>query len=387
MADEEETPLARIGRRAFQRVLGAGARFPGVTDARATADARAQDIAAAQAQGLAANQAYMMQAPVWERDAWVQGAARRAQEADLAAIADEMAATRGSIGRATSSLNPTEAIQAAMAKARADAAAFAPVEQPGPSPADSLRVASGGYGEALTGRREFDTGDSIGLPIPDDIVAEAAARRSLAESAREFDADAAGTIGRRIPRLQDKLAGQGQEQMVAAADLNQYARLAAPALGVDPLLAAGLYASDPGDIMAAQAGLGKYQNYLETGDPSGRSALDVQLDQYRDQRDLTAMEDDLTGNEYAELNISAMADTLGENPAEFMQIPETQLRRAAADPYWADYQVAVEDLVDGGATGLSWTEVRGELDAMGLPKPTGAVNSALAAYYRSLLGG
>lgn len=120
MADEDESPLARIGRRAFQRALGVSARN--------------RQIADAQAQGLAANQAYMMQAPVWERDAWVEGAARQAQDADLAAIAEEMDATRGSIGRAATSVNPTEAIQAAMAKARADAAAYAPVDA-GPSQA------------------------------------------------------------------------------------------------------------------------------------------------------------------------------------------------------------------------------------------------------------
>lgn len=372
MADEDESPLARIGRRAFQRALGVSA--------------RSREIADAQAQGLAANQAYMMQAPVWERDAWVQGAARQAQDADLAAIAEQMDTTSRSIGRAATRTNPTEAIQTAMADARAAAAPYMQEDTP-PSQADALRVASGGYADALAGRKQIDTGGGIGLPAPDDLLAEAAAQRSLAESARGFEDDVSRTFTERIPRLQDKLAGQQQEQMMSAADLNQYARLVAPALGVDPLLAEGLYASDPQDIMATQAGLGKYRNYLETGDPSGRSALDVQLDQYRDQRDLDAMEADLTGDEYASMNIGAMADTLGADPAEFMQIPETQLRRAAADPYWADYQIAIEDLVDGGAADLSWSEVRGELDMMGLPKPSGAVNSALAAYYRSLLSG
>ncbi len=383
--------LARLGAQSFDRTVGRGRYNPDV-------------IARAQEEGLAANRAYMMSAPAWERDGWVMGAAQQAQDADLAVIDADTDSVWNRLGGSLTPIGASDvkaAYDAAVAAGRAEQAETAagigrnndtimrirdaygepvmPGDVTGADMADQMALARGNQAAAEVMRAARDkaagkVADVFGTPVDGDMTASLRGRRG-------------GSVRDRV----GEIGALGQERAAAAADLNQYARMVAPALGIDPMLAAGLYATDPSELLADQVGAQKYANYLETGDPSGRSAGDITLDQYRDQRDYEVMQDDMTGRAVSEANITAMADNFGVDPADVadtLSVDSSLLRAATSDPRWPDYEMQLEMLVDEYGDDMpSWTEVKADLDAAGLEKPSGQLESALSAYYRFMAGG
>jgi hypothetical protein len=370
-------------------------------------------------QALEANRDYIMSADAWERDGWVQGAAAAAQQADLEAIAADRAEQQKELGRRIVAMDPLgqtrEAIERATAAGeRARQAEFdrqawqAAITTPtgaGMSDADKLdamvadfaaendRAEGGGGGGPNALTRALSPDRLAGM------AAEEAARESLARSqdraVRHTNTmygtpvpmvdeqgavldpgvyvPAAAREGGWVDRQQGRMMRSEQRALEAMYDPQRYARQVAPYLGIDPMLAEGLYPSDPvaqvRDFNADQS----LTNILMTGDVDGLTAGQRQMQS--ELEGWNVEQDYLDAGAARDLYSSPVVSTV----SEATDLPLATVADVAGDPLWGDYQSAVAT-VALAMPDATWTDVETEMESLGLPLPTGKTKQVLAKY-------
>lgn len=379
-------------------------------------------------QALEANRDYIMSADAWERDGWVQGAAAAAQQADLEAIAADRADQQKELGRRIVAMDPLgqardviERAQAAGLRAQQDALdqarwadavgtppvvtpATDPVQYPGPDTRRALLEIQAA--EALMGgdRTRYEgTPAGPALPIGVDDIArasgEAAARESLGrgrdrmvrhtntmygapvpmvdEQGAVLDpgvyVPAAAREGGWVDRQQGRMMRSEQRALEAMYDPQRYARQVAPYLGIDPMLAEGLYPSDPvaqvRDFNADQS----LTNILMTGDVDGLTAGQRQMQS--ELEGWNVEQDYLDAGAARDLYSSPVVSTV----SEATDLPLATIADVAGDPLWGEYQTAVATVAET-MPDATWTDVEAQIEADGLPLPTGKTRNVLARY-------
>lgn len=371
-------------------------------------------------QALEANRDYIMSADAWERDGWVQGAGRMAQQQDLERLAGVQADQQREFGRRIVAMDPLGQTREAIARAQAageaarqreldrqawQAAITTPVGVV-PHQPDAVDAYISGVTSPET---PVPTGGGNALVralSPDrlaDMAAEQGAREALARSRDRAErsmntmygapapmVDEAGAVidpGPYVPAAarnggwvntqRGRIAQTQQEALAAMYDPQRYVREVSPYFGIDPMLAEGLYPSDPGDAVANYKADQSLSNILMTGDPSGLSAGQRQMQQ--DAAGWNVEQDYLDASAARDLYSSPMVSTV----SEATDLPLSTVADVAGDPLWGDYESVVQE-VSQTMPDATWDDVVTRIEAAGLPAPTGKVQGVLAKYLSAL---
>jgi len=369
---------------------------------------------------LQENGPYIMAADQWERDGWVQGAARYAQQQDLSDMAGERETQRVELARQMrEALMPYAQLPRMLADSRAeslaeqaavrDARVLPPQDpaggggtgwqtvaggaipvyeapRPGPDAGTSARwseVMAGAAARAATlddvARMDRRVDKVFGHP-GDDVVAPPGggfvSPEILAAAAAAAAVPPVGPDRGYVGVAADRIGGLDREALAAELDPNRYAREYAPYLGIAPMLAEGLYPSEPTtqvrDFNAGSA----LNNILMTGDAAGLGPQQRQMQATVDQLSLGDAYADATGM------ASVVDDPLTTNIAAATGIDQRVVAAAVNEPLWGSYQSEVEQIaVD--MPDATWGEIKTTFDELGLPMPKGELEQVLAAYWRA----